>query len=552
MTTAFCIRQLWTASRGFRLRIALSGVAGVAHVCVSLLFIAASKRLVDMATGHDGGSLAPSIVLMAACMLMQLLLPAVESRLNSLNAVTMRNRLRHTLFVRLMNSRPDGKEQFHTGDMLNRMEGDTATMTDTLCTALPDTFATLFRLAAAFGFLLLLDARLAWTLLLIMPVALAASKGYLKRMRRLTREIRALDSRMQTHVQEHLQHRVLLRSMERVGRSADLLAGWQTELKRQTLRRTDFSLFSRTVVQLGFAAGYVTAFLWGVFGLRSGAVTFGMMTAFLQLVAQVQRPVVELSRQVPAFARTLTSVERLEEIASLPQEEQGKAIALDGNVGLRMERVDFTYPGGGRKVMDGFTHDFRPGTVTAIVGETGAGKSTLIRLILALLAPDKGKITLYNKVKAENVSPLTRCNLVYVPQGNTLMSGTIRDNLLLGNPDATEGGMEEALHTAAAEFVFSLPDGPDTLCGEQGTGLSEGQAQRIAIARGLLRPGTVLLLDEPTSSLDGETERILMQRLTSRLMGRTLIVVTHKEAVAQWCGEVVRIKRTEGNENKEQ
>lgn len=545
MRIAACLHALRIASRGFRLRIALSGGAGVAYVSVSLAFVWVSKRLVDIATGHAAGSLAPFILLMVACLLLQLALSAVQNRLDSLNTVQMRNRLRHRLFVQLMNSRWTGRETFHTGDVLNRMEEDTRTVTATLSVALPSAFTTLFQLVAAFGFLLLLDTRLAWTLLAIMPVALLASKLYLKRMRRLTREIRTFDSRVQTHVQEHLQHRLLLRSMEYTRFSALKLDTLQRWLEAVVMCRTDFSLFSRTAVQTGFAAGYATAFLWGIFGLQSGAVGFGLMTAFLQLVAQVQRPVVELSRQVPAFVQTLTAVERLAELSAAPQEEEGEAVSLPGSVGLRMEQVDFTYPGSSRKVINAFSHDFRPATATAIVGETGAGKSTLIRLMLALLTPDGGKVMLYNKEQQADVSPLTRRNLVYVPQGNTLMSGTIRDNLQLGNLAATDDDMRKALYTAAAEFVEALPQGLDTPCDEQGAGLSEGQAQRIALARGLLRPGSVLVLDEPTSSLDSETEQLLMQRLTTRLAAKTLIVVTHREAVANLCGEVVRMKRNE-------
>lgn len=180
--------------------------------------------------------------------------------------------------------------------------------------------------------------------------------------------------------------------------------------------------------------------------------------------------------------------------------------------------------------------------MTAVIGETGAGKSTLIRLILALLEPDKGSIRFYNATREAGASPLTRCNLSFVPQGNTLMSGTIRDNLRMGNPQATEEQMETALHTAAADFVLSLPDGLSTRCGEQGAGLSEGQAQRIAIARGLLRPGGILLLDEPTSALDGPTEQTLLQRLALRLHGKTLVLVTHRDTVARFCSSVIRIK----------
>lgn len=541
-TTAY-IQWLWDTSRGLRSRIALSAVCGVLYVCASLAFVWVSKRLVDIATSRVEGSLWLYISCMAGCIATQLLFSAASSRIDSLNSVRLKNQCRHRLFTRIMESRLTRKELPHTGDMLSRMEEDVRLVTEAVCMATPTVAVTLVQLAAAFGFLLILQPVLAWVLLGIMPVALLLSKVYMVRMRRLTHDIRTTESRVQAHVQEHLQHRTLIRTLEHTSRTLDTLGGMQEGLQVQVTHRTDFTLLSRTTVQAGFAMGYATAFLWGIFGLHSGVVTFGMMTAFLQLVAQIQRPVVELSRYLPSFIYAMTSAGRLAELETLPAEEKGNPQYLGESVGIRLENVSFGYPGGHRTVIKAFTHDFTPGSFTALMGETGVGKSTLVRLMLALLAPDSGRVVVYNDRQMLTASPLTRCNLVYIPQGNTLLSGTIRDNLLLANPDATEADLKAALHTAVADFVFALPDGLDTLCSENGVGLSEGQAQRIAIARGMLRPGTILLLDEPTSSLDSETEQLLLERLVEQTYGKTVILVTHRQAAARYCHRTVELKK---------
>lgn len=313
-------------------------------------------------------------------------------------------------------------------------------------------------------------------------------------------------------------------------------------MQKKILDRTDYSIFSRTMVQAGFSGGYLFVMLRGIKGLAAGTVSFGEMAAFLQLVSMVQRPVVDLSRQIPAFARTLSSVERLCELTGMPLEEQGEPIRLNGVPGIRFSNVTFSYPDGCEPVLKNFTYDFRPGSITSVTGETGAGKSTMVRLALALLSPDEGSVTIYDGEKEAAASPLTRCNITYVPQGNSLISGTIRENLLLGNPNADEAEMKEALHNAAADFIQELPLGLDTVCGESGTGLSEGQAQRIAIARGLLRGGRIMLLDEPASALDNATEAILMERLKEGAAGRTIIMITHREGAAGLCEGNIEIK----------
>jgi ABC-type bacteriocin/lantibiotic exporter with double-glycine peptidase domain len=266
-----------------------------------------------------------------------------------------------------------------------------------------------------------------------------------------------------------------------------------------------------------------------------------MMTAFLQLVGQIQRPLADMSGQIPSLIHASASIDRLMELEALPAEESAEPHLLHGNVGIRLENVSFAYPDNPSDVLHDFSYEFKPGSRTAIVGPTGIGKSTMIRLLLALLKPREGKISLYASSSEVPVSPATRINLVYVPQGNSLFSGTVRDNLLMGNPEATQVQLENALRTAAADFVFSLPSGLDTQCFEAGAGLSEGQAQRIAIARALLRPGSVLLLDEFSSALDAETETLLLERLTMELPGHTMVFITHRDKIIDYCDSVLRL-----------
>ena len=535
------IKWVWDASSGYRKLILLSMLCGMFRMAVSLAFVWLCKYVIDVATHQTAGSLSHGICLMVGCILLQLSLSAVSSRLYASTDVSLSNRMRSGLLTHLLKSRWNGRELFHSGDMLNRMEGDVSVVVRMMVGLFPSVGIVLSQLVGAAAFLLILDRRMAVVVLLIMPVALVFSKLYMMKMRKITREIRETDSRVQSHMQENLQHRTLIAALERTPMILNTMGSLQLGLKRLVMQRNSYSVFSSVLVQAGFAFGYVVAFSWGVYGLNKGTVTFGMLTAFMQLVAQVQRPVVDLSKMVPSFINGLTSVERLNELYSLPLEEQGTPVQLAGPVGIRLEHVTFRYPGSEREVLHDFSHDFAPGSLTAILGETGSGKSTLLRLLLALLQPAEGRILLYAGREERTASPLTRGNFIYVPQGNTLVSGSLRHNLQLGNPEATDEQMYAALHTAAADFVADLSEGLDTPCGEKGEGLSEGQAQRIAIARGLLRSGSIILLDEPTSALDAETTRLLLQRLTEKVGSKTLILITHQEQTARLCSHTVRL-----------
>ena len=537
------LRWLWSYSKGVRQALVWNVVLGIGTVGLNLLFIWLCKSLVDIATGNIQGNIYLYSGIILLVVVMRLAFSAISLRLENVTLAKLNFNIRSSLYSNLMQSRWMGRDDLHSGDTLNRLMSDVDKVADAICSELPSFVTTLFQIVAAFVFFCLLQWELAVVLILLIPAFMAFSKLFFRKMRVLTSRIRSSESKVQSHIQESLQHKTVVQSMETGEFMQDRLDSLQEVEYGQILDRTRFNIFARTMVGAAFNIGYIIAFLWGVFGIWKGSITFGVMTAFLQLVGQIQGPAVRLTRQVPAFANATASIDRLMALENSPKEEKGDPVVIPGVAGIRLENVTFRYDGEGRYIFKDFSFDFPPGSRTAIVGETGVGKSTMVRLMMALLEPQQGKVVLYGNGREAVASALTRRNLVYVPQGNSLFSGTIRDNLRLGDPEASEDDMKRVLEIAAAEFVFDLPDGLDTVCGEGGTGLSEGQAQRIAIARGLLRPGSILLLDEFSSSLDPDTEDRLMRNLIAVKDEKTMVFITHRQKISEFCKNTLSLER---------
>lgn len=537
------VKWLWHTARSYRMQAGINAFLGCSSVLLDFAFIWATKMAIDIATQKQPGHLSTAAYYLIGIMLLQILVGFTNRWIRAILGVRAQNRMQQHIFGQLLNSDWSCLERRHTGDMLNRLERDVTDVVNVITETLPSMLAVCVRLTGAFLFLYSMDSFLACAVILILPFFILLSKVYVRKMRGLTRGIRNTDSQIQSVLQETLQHKMVIKTLEQTGFMAKRLDSIQQSLRQQVKQRTVFSSFSATMLNIGFGSCYLIAFLWGSSRLMGGSITYGMMMAFIQLVGQIQSPFREMTRFIPVLISSLTATERLMELEELPKEEQGEAVHLNGQLGIRAEGVEFTYPGGHRTILTGLSHDFTPGSNTAILGETGAGKTTLIRLILGLIKPQKGRIVIYNKEKEIECSPLTRCNIVYVPQGNTLFSGSIRENLLLGNPKADESELKAALHIACADFVFDLPEGINTRCHEMGGGLSEGQAQRIAIARALLRKGSILLLDEATSALDAVTEKQLLQNLQEKAKDKTLLFITHRTEVLSHCSEELHLKR---------
>ena len=543
---------IWRNMAGIRGNTLLRIIAGITQVMLGLFMIWLSKQFIDITirTGTDDDVIqmvALLVTVVIAGILLRQFFFYLTVKAGTRQSNTIRLRVFSSLFRRQMY-----EDQLHSGDVTSRLSKDIDTVADVTTALLPQCVVTGIQLLGAFLLMYSMDARLAVILLFATPFIVIVGKLLARRLREMTLTIRKQESSIQMQVQEGMEHNAVLRSLGSEDWVTDRLHNMQDTLLGLILHRTRFTVITRMLLAATFSLGYLLAFVWGGLQLRSGAITFGVMTSFLQLVGQIQTPIMSLLNMLPQFFNATASIDRLEEITtnqgeSLLSESQSRQTTCTIDhlkpTDLILDNISFGYASGDRQVVTHFTHRFKAGTKTAVMGQTGIGKTTLFRLMLGFITPNEGQLLLENQDGQTPVSENTREHFVFVPQGNTLMSGTVRYNLLLARPEATDEELQQVLHIAMADFVNDLPNGIDTPLGERASGLSEGQAQRIAIARGLLRPGNILLLDEISSSLDEQTEHELFSRLFAAFPEKTMIFITHRPGVSLLCDEVIRLDK---------
>lgn len=528
------ISWLWRSTLGIRWNTVVRIVLGTVQVVLGLLTVWLCRVFIDE-TIHSGSN---SDVLLMVLWLVLITVGSVVLRqvcfwMASSASIRQTNTLRLRIFSCLFHRQLFDGEELHSGDVTSRLAKDIEAVTGTTTDTLPQMAVTMLQLCGAFLLMRWFDARLAWALVLLTPVAIIFGKLIARRLRQMTLAIRRDESLIQMQVQEGMEHNAVLRSLGSEQWVTDRLDSMQQRLFGNVMRRTRFTAVTRLVMGFAFGLGYMLAFVWGGLGLRNGTITFGVMTSFLQLVGMIQQPILQLLNLVPGVIHSTASIDRLIELENTSQKphkphKPHEAYKPHEPHSITFNEVSFRYATGDKMILSHFTHSFAPSSKTAIMGETGIGKTTLFRLILGLIEPTEGTVGVGG-------------DICFVPQGNTLMSGSIRYNLLLAKPKASDDELRQALHTACADFVLQLPEGLDTELGERGSGLSEGQAQRIAIARGLLHGGDILLLDEISSSLDEATEQELFSRLFAAFPHKTILFITHRSAVCKLCDDVIRL-----------
>lgn len=541
---------LWQYSKGFRLRILTTIILSCIGVIFSLLFVETTKRLLDDISNGIVFSFVSAILYLIGFKGGQIICEQSEIYLRSSNRIRLENRLEYNLFCKLTNSAVYSAINFHSGDSIYRLSSDAGIVAEGVSYTLPMLIYSVVQLLATWIYLMTMQPGLSVFLVLIGPIIIFATYYYTRILSPVSKIVRKHGSEVNQYLQEHIQHKELIAILEQHKFVQDSAKKIQNRFIASLLKKTKITVGADSITEIGFAISYLSIFIWGIYSIPNGLMTYGTFVVFLQLVGQLQRPVFMFKDQYPSFISALASSERVQDIYNLPEDYSKSKKLLKGELGVCFENVSFAYPNNPKQILEQFNWDFKPCSITAIMGETGVGKSTLVKLLLGLIKPDNGTIKIYSTEndKLETVCNNTRCNFIFVPQGNNLISGSIRYNLQLGNPDASDEEMRHALWVAAGDFVYTqLPEGLDTVIGERGFSLSEGQSQRISIARGLLKAGSILILDEPTSALDKETEKTFYKRFFTSCKGKTIIIITHRDNETSYFHNILTLKPIRNN-----
>ena len=540
-------RWILSYTKRYRRAVACYALLGVAGASLGLVSAVASKYAIDVITGHQVSRVGAMAALMVGAALVSLALRSLVSRASAKINLSVNNDIQASVFDSILDADYLELSRFSSGDLLNRFNGDVSTVAANAVSYLPNLIVGLYTFAATFLVILHYDAVMAFIALGSAPFLLLASRYLMKRMRRHNQEVRELSSRLMTFEAETFYNLDTFKSfglMERRGRD---LRQRQAEYREANLRYNLFTIQTDAALSLLGLAVQFAAFGYCLYLLWSGRIAYGTMTLFITQSGKLSSTFNSLAGAVPTFLSSSVAAHRIRELTQLRRETHvpvDSALERQASRGfeVRLENVSFCYDRE-EPVIAGAEFLARPGEIVALVGPSGEGKTTMIRLMLGLVRPAAGRAFLRTADGGETeMNAETRRLFSYVPQGNTILSGTIAENLRLVKENATDGELEEALRLACAwEFVSGMPEGIHSGVGERGRGLSEGQAQRLAIARAILRDAPILLLDEATSALDVATERRVLRNLAESRPNRTCIVTTHRPSVLNLCRRVYRV-----------
>lgn len=520
-------------------RITVMMMFNLLYTVVGLVMVTLTKRIIDEATEGN-----PIITLIVCYLILTIGLQLVSvfgTLMNTMLTEKFSFGIRKQIYEKIIHSHWMDVKKYHTGDLMTRLTSDAGNVADGIIGTIPSIIQLIVELLLVFITLFSYSPLLACFALLVAPVAAVSSWWFGRKLKRLQVKVQESEAAYRSFLQESLANLLIVKAFANEEYSTQRLTQLREERFGWVYRRTKMGLISSTAMSMSFQVGYIVAFAYGAIQISRKAITYGTMSVFLTLVNRVQAPVMGLAQQIPRVVSILASAGRIMELQELPLEEKEEEPLAVVQAGVDVSGLTFGYTQD--NVLENVSLHIAPGEFVAVIGESGIGKTTLIRIIMSFMSNIQGSVTFYNeKGETQKANAATRNFIAYVPQGNTLFSGTVRENIRMGNLNATEKEMNEALKLAAAyDFVQELPKGIDTVIGERGHGLSEGQAQRITIARAFVKKAPFLILDEATSSLDEATEQEVirgLQRLTPR---PTCLVITHRKSILKYCNREIKI-----------
>ncbi len=517
-----------------QLLILIAIVVTIAYINVQFSLV--SKNLIDIAIHQSDGSLKIAAFELVILLVSQLVLQIAYIRIHVLVSGKLAMSIKTELFYKLMSKDCSEVLKIHSGEILNRLVSDVSLLSEKTTEIIPNVFALISTIVFSFTALYRLDRQFAIFCLCFGPIILLAAYIYKKKIKNLHIKCRESDGRVRSHLQETIQNFIVVKAFSKENLMKKKSQKLQYENYRLNVKRSVIGILSNILFFLAMTVGYYAALAWGVYRLSIGTITFGTVTAMLALVGQIQSPFREVASVLPQCYMVLASTERLIELDNLKSDSVGFELEksdIEGFENLTFSNVSFSYDD--VSVLKNVNLTVNKGEFVALCGVSGAGKSTLSKLLLSIIKPDSGRVYFNTNDKEIDFSAGTRKLFSYVPQGNMILSGTICDNITFceENPD-----MNRVIAAAKAAQIIDdinkMPDGFNTVLGEKGHGLSEGQVQRLAIARALYFDAPILLLDEATSSLDIETEEKLLAEIKS-MTDKTCIIISHRSEVINAC-----------------